>query len=118
MKVLLIFNRVPYDDTDVTWSGLRLAGRLMDAGHEARIFLMNDAVDLARDACTPPPGYDQDLAKRLRDLIARGAKVKTCVTCLARCGILRDQPCNEGVESAAMQDLAHWVVDSNRVISF
>ena len=25
------------------------------------IFLMNDAVDMARDANTPPEGYDQDL---------------------------------------------------------
>lgn len=25
MKVLIIFNREPYDNTDVTWNGLRLA---------------------------------------------------------------------------------------------
>lgn len=25
MKILIIFNREPYDNTDVTWNGLRLA---------------------------------------------------------------------------------------------
>jgi len=28
MKILLVFNRNPYDVTDVTWNGLRLAGQL------------------------------------------------------------------------------------------
>lgn len=49
MKILIIFNREPYDNTDVTWNGLRLAGKLLEAGQEVRIFVMNDAVDMARD---------------------------------------------------------------------
>ena len=61
MKILIIFNREPYDTTDVTWNGLRLADKLVDAGSEVRLFLMNDAVDLARDACRPPEGYDLSL---------------------------------------------------------
>ncbi|WP_263281836.1 hypothetical protein [Acidithiobacillus ferrivorans] len=36
MKVLIIFNREPYDNTDVTWNGLRLAGKLLEAGQEAK----------------------------------------------------------------------------------
>ena len=50
MKTLIIFNHEPYDSTDVTWNGLRLADKLVDAGSEVRIFLMSDAVDMARDA--------------------------------------------------------------------
>ena len=34
MKILIIFNRPPYDGTDVTWNGLRLAGKLLEAGQE------------------------------------------------------------------------------------
>lgn len=71
MKVLIIFNREPYDNTDVTWNGLRLADTLRKKGIEVRIFLMNDSVDLARDVCKPPEGYDQDLSQMLRDLISR-----------------------------------------------
>ena len=45
MKILIIFNREPYDNTDVTWNGLRLAKQLRETGATVRIFLMNDAVD-------------------------------------------------------------------------
>lgn len=53
---------------------------------------MNDAVDMARDSCGPPAGYDQDLSRMLKDLIAGGVTVKVCGTCMARCGIYKNQP--------------------------
>jgi len=118
MKVLILFNREPYDGTDVTWNGLRLAGALQKNGQEVRIFLMNDAVDMARDVCTPPVGYDQDLSRMLKDLIAAGVKVRVCGTCMARCGIHKNHPYFEGAEHSTMQALSEWVVDSDRVISF
>ena len=43
MKVLIIFNREPYDNTDVTWNGLRLAETLRANGHELRIFQIGRA---------------------------------------------------------------------------
>jgi uncharacterized protein involved in oxidation of intracellular sulfur len=118
MKVLIIFNREPYDSTDVTWNGLRLADKLLDAGSQVQIFLMNDAVDLARDVCRPPEGYDQDLAKMLKALIARGVPVKVCGTCMARCGIYKNHPYFEGVETSTMPALAKWIIESDRVITF
>ena len=75
MKILIVFNREPYDNTDVTWNGLRLANTLAEGGQEVRLFLMNDSVDLARDVCRPPEGYDQDLSQMLKALIARGVTV-------------------------------------------
>jgi uncharacterized protein involved in oxidation of intracellular sulfur len=118
MKILIIFNREPYDTTDVTWNGLRLADKLAEAGSDVRLFLMNDAVDLARDACRPPEGYDQDLSKMLKALIARGVTVKVCGTCMARCGIYKNHPYFEGAEKSTMKALADWVVDSDKIISF
>lgn len=118
MNVLIVFNRQPYDSTDVTWNGLRLADKLLDSGQEVRIFLMNDAVDLARDACKPPPEYDQDLAQMLRDLIARGVVVKVCGTCMARCGIYKNDPYFDGARESTMPELAEWVVESERVLTF
>ncbi len=32
MSILLIFNRQPYDNTDVTWNALRLAQTLVKQG--------------------------------------------------------------------------------------
>ena len=79
---------------------------------------MNDAVDLARDVCRPPEGYDQDLSKMLKALIARGVTVKVCGTCMSRCGIYKNHPYFEGAEKSTMQALADWVVDSDKIISF
>ena len=118
MKILFIFNRQPYDSTDVTWNGLRLAGKLLETNNEVRIFLMNDSVDMARDVCKPPQGYDQDLSQMLKDLIAKGVPVKVCGTCMARCGIYKNQPYFEGANKATMPELAQWVVECDKVLTF
>ncbi len=44
VKILFIFNRQPYDGTDIAWNGLRLAGKPADGRNEVRLFPMNDAV--------------------------------------------------------------------------
>ncbi|HCX89807.1 MAG: sulfur reduction protein DsrE [Zetaproteobacteria bacterium CG_4_9_14_3_um_filter_49_83] len=118
MKILIIFNREPYDNTDVTWNGLRLARKLLETGQSVRIFLMNDAVDMARNVCKPPEGYDQDLSQMLKDLIGGGVSVKVCGTCMTRCGIYKKHPYFEGAEQSTMGALAEWVVDSDKVLTF
>ncbi len=118
MKILIVFNRDPYDGTDVTYNALRLADKLLEAGQEVRLFLMNDSVDMARDACKKPEGYDQDLSKMLKDLIARGVPVKVCGSCMVRCGIYKNHPYFDGAEKSTMPALAAWVVDSDRVLTF
>lgn len=117
-KILIIFNREPYDNTDITWNGLRLAETLVKKGNEVRIFLMNDSVDMARDVCKPPVGYDQDLSQMLRDLIFKGVNVQVCGTCMARCGVYKNHPYFKGAEKSTMGFLADWVVDSNKVLTF
>ncbi len=118
MKTLIIFNRVPYDNTDVTWNGLRLAETLRANKQEVRIFLMNDSVDMARDICKAPEGYDQDLSQMLKDLIKNKVQVKVCGTCMARCGIYKNHPYFEGAQKSTMQELAEWVIDSDKVLTF
>ena len=118
MKILIIFNHAPYDGTDVTWNGLRLAENLAESGKEVRIFLMNDSVDMARDVCKPPANYDQDLSDMLRGLISLGVEVKVCGTCMARCGIYKNHPYFEGAAHSTMPELGAWVLDSDKVITF
>ena len=117
-SVLIIFNREPYDNTDVTWNGLRLAETLRKNDADVRIFLMNDSVDMARDVCKPPENYDQDLAKMLKELISNGVPVKVCGTCMSRCGIYKNHPYFEGAEKSTMNALAEWVVTSDKVLTF
>ncbi len=115
--ILLVFNRNPYDGTDITWNALRLADQLLNLGMEVNIFLMNDSVDLARDAAKPLEGYF-DLGKMLKDLIGKHVSVKVCGTCKVRCGIHKGEPYFEGAQEAKMTELAQWVKKADNVISF
>lgn len=117
MRVLLIFNKEPYDGTDLTWNGLRLANQLHEDNHEVRIFMINDSVDLARDINIEPQGYDQDLSGQLKDLVDKGVEVKACGTCMTRCGIYKNKPYFSGVEKSTMKTLSKWIIDSDRVIN-
>jgi uncharacterized protein involved in oxidation of intracellular sulfur len=117
MSTLLILNRDPYDGTDVTWNALRLAEKLREDGEEIRLFLMNDAVDLARDATKAPEGYF-DLVEMTKELISKGVPVKVCGTCQVRCGIHKGKPYYEGAQKATIGELAEWVRASDRILTF
>lgn len=116
-SVLLILSRQPYDGTDVTWNALRLAERLLKDRVEARLFVMNDAVDLLRDSSQPPEGFF-DLVQMLKELIAKGVTVKACTTCQGRCGLNKGQPYfDEGLKSN-MAQLSEWIQTSDKVLTF
>jgi uncharacterized protein involved in oxidation of intracellular sulfur len=117
MKTLLVLNRNPYDGTDVTWNALRLGEKLLDKGTELKIFLMNDSIDLAKEGVKPPEGYF-NLTEMLRGLIGKGVQVKVCGTCLVRCGIHKNKPLTNGAIEAKMPELAEWITESDRVVSF
>jgi len=67
--ITIILNHQPYDGTDVTWNTLRLAKALHENGEDVNLFLMNDAVDLARNKTMQPDGYD--LVEMLKDVSRR-----------------------------------------------
>jgi uncharacterized protein involved in oxidation of intracellular sulfur len=116
MNTLILFNHQPYDGSDIAWNGLRLADKLLDADMEVRIFLMNDSVDLARDAAKAPDGYF-NLGQMLKDLIAKGVTVKVCGTCKTRCGIHKNEPYFDGANEATMVELAEWVKQADKIIT-
>jgi len=117
MKILLLFNRNPYDGTDVTWNGLRLAQQLVGEKIDLRIFLMNDSVDLAREITKPPDGYF-DLGEILKELVSKGVPLKVCGTCKVRCGIHKGEPYFDGAQEAKISDLAEWIKGSDKTITF
>ena len=117
MKTLFVLNRNPYDGTDVTWNALRLAEQLLNRGAEPRLFLMNDSVDLAKESVVPPEGLF-NLTEMLQGLIEKGVPVKVCNTCLLRCGINKQKPLIGGAIKAKMPELAEWIAESDKVISF
>ena len=116
--ITIILNSQPYDGTDITWNALRLAKTLHKSAQSVNIFLMNDAVDLAREKTPKPDNYDYDLVDMLKKMYASGINLQVCGTCNARCGLFKNEPYfNENI-SSTMQVLADWVIESDKVISF
>lgn len=114
----IILNHQPYDGTDVTWNALRLAKTLFKSGEIVNIFLMNDAVDLARDKTPKPDSYDYDLVAMLKKMYVDGINLQVCGTCNARCGLFKNEPYFDEKLSSTMQILADWIIKSDKVISF
>ncbi len=54
----------------------------------------------------------------LQELIGKGVQVKVCGTCMLRCGIHKNKSLNEGAPEAKMPELAEWITESDKVISF
>ena len=118
MKSLMILNHQPYDGTDVTWNALRLAKTLHERGEIVKIFLMNDAVDLARDVTKKPESYEYDLVEMLKSLYNSGVDLSVCGTCITRCGINKNQPYFNDEIKGTMSKLAEWVMECDKVLTF
>jgi uncharacterized protein involved in oxidation of intracellular sulfur len=115
--VTIIINDAPYG-TERAWNALRLASAsaLVGAKSEVNIFLLGDAVSLAKRGQNPPKGY-YNLEKMLSDLIEIGTNVRACGTCLTARGLSKDDLI-EGVEPGTMSGLAKWIKESRVVLSF
>lgn len=116
--ITFILNHEPYDGSDVTYNALRLAKNLHKNGEEVNLFLMNDAVDLARSIYVKPERYDFDLHDMLKELYANGVNVRVCGTCNARCGIYKNTPYFSEEISSTMDRLAQWITQSDKVLTF
>lgn len=116
--ISIILNHQPYDGSDVTWNALRLASTLYKNGESVNIFLMNDAVDLARDKTEKPESYEHDLVLMLKQMYKSGIALQVCGTCNARCGIYKNEPYFDDKISSTMQVLADWVSQSKQVLTF
>jgi len=117
-SVLIVLNDNPYNGSDVTWNALRLADKINKTKNKVRIFIVNDAVDLARNATEKPDFYEFDLVQMLKDLIKQGVSVKVCSTCMARCGINKNMPYFSKDMEGHMSDYTKWVLSSDKVMSF
>jgi len=113
----IIVNGAPYGDERV-WNALRLALTSISAtiGMNVNVFLLGDAVNAAKKGQKTPEGY-YNLEEMLHALVKQGAKVATCVTCLSARGLAKEDLV-EGVEVGSMIELAHWIKESQKVLSF
>jgi len=114
----MILNSAPYGDEKV-WNALRLAKALIVAAIKVKvnIFLLGDAVITAKREQKPPEGY-YNLEKMLKELIDRGVEVIACRTCINARGLTTEDMV-EGVKvGTTVGDLAQWVTESQKILSF
>lgn len=117
MKILIIVNDGPYG-TEKAYNALRLVNQLnKDHGAvEVRLFLMADAAACALANQTTPNGF-YNLERMLKLSITKGTKVGICGSCADARG-LKHAPLIEGVNMSSMAELANWVVDCDKVLTF
>ena len=113
----VIINDAPYG-IERPWNALRLASASTSAAVKStvNIFLIGDAVSMAKKGQKTPEGY-YNLDKMLRDLIKSNVSVRACGTCLAARGLTKEDLI-EGVERGTMTGLAKWVNESRTVLPF
>jgi len=118
MKALIIINDPPYG-TENAYNALRIAnqlGRDYKEDVEIRIFLMADAATCALAGQDTPDGF-YNIARMLKLSVSKGAKVKICGTCAAARGI-KEAEFVKGTELSTMEELAEWIVTSDKVMTF
>ena len=117
MSVLLIVNDPPYG-TERAYNALRLANALAKAAPAAEntIFLMADAVAVAKAGQKTPEGY-YNLEKMLKRFLASGGKVLLCGTCMDARG-LGDGEILPGAVRSTMDELAAETLKAAKVLVF
>jgi uncharacterized protein involved in oxidation of intracellular sulfur len=116
MKILLIVNGAAYG-SDETFNALRLAAALAQRDDvQPRAFLMGDAVTCAVAGQKTPDGY-YTLDRMLKTFARHGGQLACCGTCLDARGLTKDHLIDEATRSS-MDELAAWVVESEKVLTF
>ena len=117
MKILFIINDAPYG-SEKAYNALRLVNALQITKSDTKvvIFLMSDAVACGVIHQSTPQGY-YNIESMLKAAIEKGAKVKACTTCLKARGMY-ELKMIEGVEAGGMSDLATWVQESDKIVTF
>ncbi len=111
MKWTLVPSSTPTSG-DAVYNTLRLALEAHGREHEVRLFFINDAVDATREGFEP-----EETRELLDECVTKKIPVKICTTCVTRCGI-GEGAIRSDVEMATMADLADWIEDSDRVLTF
>ena len=133
MKLSVVISERPYLN-DNAWNALRLAQTALDEGNQVNVFLLGDAVYIARK--DQRPQADQpNLEEIVLALVAGGTDVRVCTTCInarpyepsgeySSCFIgsasgekLGTQHLISGVRMGTMTDLLEWT-QNTKTISF
>ena len=117
MRIVIILNHAPYG-SEMTFNALRMAMALQatEAKPELALTLMDDSVFCAMPNQMTPQGY-YNIERMLKSLIAKGAAVRACSSCVQARGLM-ELDLIEGVEMSTMPELAAQVAAADKVLTF
>lgn len=113
--VTVVLNDAPYGIEKV-WNALGLATALLVSEEKVNIFLLGDAVVAAKAGQETPKGY-YNLGELTKNVLPRGGTIKACGTCLKARGI-KVEELVEGVQVGRMMELANWIKESDKSLTF
>ncbi|WP_318436542.1 DsrE/DsrF/TusD sulfur relay family protein [Photobacterium leiognathi] len=115
--ILIVINDAPYG-SERAFNALRLAIKLNEQEEQStqiKLFLMSDAVMCAMHKQNPVEGYD--IQQMVEIALAQGSEVSLCKTCCSARG-LSQELLIEGCEIGTLDDLAHWTLIADKVLTF
>ncbi len=115
--ITIIVTDAPYG-IERPWNAIRLALTLISGAIKSKVnlFLLGDAVSLAKKGQKTPEGY-YNLEQMLTEFVNKEGSVQACGTCLNARGLSQNELV-DGVEVGTMIKLAKWVTDSRKVLTF
>ena len=115
--VVIIVNDAPYG-SEKLFNALRLVIQLNEQESppaKVSLFLLSDAITAVLPKQNPAEGYN--IQQMLEIAIAQGSQVKFCGSCMHSRGLSELKPI-EGCEMATMDDLAQWVLQADKTLTF
>jgi uncharacterized protein involved in oxidation of intracellular sulfur len=117
VNVLMILNDPPYG-TERCYNGLRLAVNLLSKVQDASVtvFLMGDAVAVAKAGQQTPNGY-YNLERMLKGVLTRNGRILLCGTCMDARG-LKTAELLDGACRSTLDELTELTATTEKVLVF
>lgn len=122
-SITVVVGDPPYGKERV-YSALRFILAALFEGHSVNLFLLEDAVFLAKKGQKPeemPSLLEHEAMPNCEELlkaaIKQGATVRVCGVCSSERALLQEEMV-VGCQISSMRNLVKWVVESDKVISF
>lgn len=114
--ITIIIQNPPYQKDNKAWHALRLAGAALAEDMRVRVHLLDDGVKLGKRNQDVPDGL-VNLEELLAELILCDLEVQACGMALDGCNIKKEELL-EGICVGSMKALAHWINESDTVLTF
>jgi len=122
-SITVVVTAPPYGQERL-YTTLRFVLAGLVAGHTVNLFVLEDAVYVAKKGQRPlelPSLLEHETMPNCEELlkasIKQGARVKICGVCASERGLSQEELV-EGAEISTIHDLVDWVVSTDKVVFF